>query len=91
LQPGAGPDAAQGYAAHLEGNRAVRSGKWKLVAKAPAGKWELYDMEADRTEMHDLAAKEPERVQELKGKWEAWEKRARVLPWSWTPAYGAKE
>ncbi len=74
-----------------EGNRAVRSGKWKLVAKAPAGKWELYDMEADRTEMHDLAAKEPERVRELKAKWEAWAKRAHVLPWIWTPAYGATD
>jgi arylsulfatase len=48
-------------------------------------------MEADRTEMHDLAAKEPERARELKAKWEAWAKRAHVLPWIWKPAYGAKE
>ena len=34
-----------------EGNRAVRDGKWKLVAKGVKGAWELYDMEADRTEM----------------------------------------
>jgi Arylsulfatase A and related enzymes len=33
-----------------EGNRAVRAGKWKLVSKYP-DQWELYDMEADRTEM----------------------------------------
>ena len=26
-----------------EGNRAVRSGDWKLVAKGPGGAWELYD------------------------------------------------
>ena len=32
-----------------EGNRAVRAGKWKLVLKH-LGPWELYDMEADRTE-----------------------------------------
>jgi hypothetical protein len=39
-----------------EGNRAVRDGKWKLVAlnKQP---WELYDLEADRTEANDLGAK----------------------------------
>jgi len=37
-----------------EGNRAVRQGKWKLVSKHP-GQWELYDIEADRTELTDLA------------------------------------
>lgn len=72
-----------------EGNRAVRAGKWKLVAKGPAGKWELYDMESDRTEMHDLASKEQKRVQELITKWEAYARRANVLPWIWKPPYAA--
>ncbi len=27
-----------------EGNRAVRDGEWKLVAKGPKGKWELYNI-----------------------------------------------
>ncbi len=71
-----------------EGNRAARDGKWKLVAKSPAGKWELYDMEADRTELHDLAAAQPERVKAMVAQWEAWAKRANVLPWIWRPAYG---
>jgi arylsulfatase A-like enzyme len=31
-----------------EGNRAIRSGRWKLVSRFPDG-WELYDMNADRT------------------------------------------
>ncbi len=72
-----------------EGNRAVRMGQWKLVAKGPAGKWELYDMEKDRTEMHDLSAKEPKRVKEMTAKWEAYAKRANVLPWIWKPEYRA--
>ncbi len=71
-----------------EGNRAVRVGKWKLVAKGPAGKWELYDLDADRTETNDLAAKHPERVKEMTAKWEAWARRAQVIPWIWEPAYG---
>jgi arylsulfatase A-like enzyme len=71
-----------------EGNRAVRDGPWKLVAKGPAGPWELYDMAADRTEMNNLAAREPERVRRMIAQWEAWAKRANVLPWIWTPAYG---
>src|SRR5262249_13553304 len=41
-----------------EGNRAVRAGKWKLVEKHP-GEWELYDLEKDRTELTNLAVKQP--------------------------------
>lgn len=62
-----------------EGNRAVRDGKWKLVAKENKP-WELYDMEADRTEMNDLAAQHPEIVARLAAAWEAWAARANVLP-----------
>ena len=41
-----------------ESNRAIRDGQWKLVAKADQP-WELYDMDADRTEMNNLAAQQP--------------------------------
>ncbi|TVS15343.1 MAG: DUF229 domain-containing protein [Planctomycetaceae bacterium] len=71
-----------------QGNRAMRDGRWKLVAKGPAGDWELYDMVADRTEMNDLAAAHPQRVQDMVQQWEAWAYRAGVLPWPWKPAYG---
>lgn len=74
-----------------EGNRAVREGDWKLVAKSPKGVWELYNMAVDRTEMHDLASSETGRVADLSAKWEAWGKRAHALPWPWKPAYGAAE
>jgi len=71
-----------------EGNRAVRDGKWKLVAQGPSGKWELYDTEADRTEMHDIAAEKPDLVHQLTTKWEAWAKEAGAVPWPWKPSYG---
>jgi arylsulfatase len=74
-----------------EGNRAVREGDWKLVAKGPAGPWELYNMKIDRTELHDLAAQEPDRVQGMVQKWEAWAHRTGALPWIWKPGYGDKE
>jgi arylsulfatase len=64
-----------------EGNRAVRMGKWKLVAKGRTGPWELYDMEADRTELHDLAEKQPERVKQMADLWEAYALRTGVKPW----------
>ena len=72
-----------------EGNRAVRQDRWKLVAKGPAGQWELYDMQTDRTEMHDLAEAEPEKLRELVLHWESWAQRAHVIPWPHTPQYGA--
>ena len=67
-----------------EGNRSIREGQWKLVSLA-AAPWELYDMEADRVEMNDLAASQPERVKNMSSKWEAWAKRTNVLPRPETP------
>jgi len=63
-----------------QGNRAVRQGRWKLVA-AHKGPWELYDLEADRTELHDLAAQHPEKVRELQALYERWADRCGVQPW----------
>ncbi len=62
-----------------EGNRAHRAGPWKLVAKENKP-WELYNIDHDRAEMHDLAAAEPERVQSMAAAWETWAARAQVLP-----------
>jgi arylsulfatase len=47
-----------------EGNRAVRDGKWKLVAQGGNGAWELYDMEADRSELNNLASTMTDKVNE---------------------------
>jgi len=62
-----------------EANRAIRDGEWKLVAKENQP-WELYDMAKDRSELHDLAAKNPKKVAALAAKWEAWAARSDVLP-----------
>ena len=67
-----------------EGNRAVRSGKWKLVSAYPKA-WELYDMTADRVERNDLAASRPDLVRTLATAWDAWAARADVDPWTGPP------
>ncbi len=62
-----------------EGNRAVRQGKWKLVAQFK-GPWELYDLQADRTETRDLAKANPARVKALTKIYDSWAQRCGVLP-----------
>ena len=62
-----------------EGNRAIRVGKWKLVALR-GEPWELYDIESDRVELRDLAEKHPDMVKELAEKWEAWARRVQAVP-----------
>ncbi len=54
-----------------EGNRAVREGKWKLVATT-RGEWELFDMEADRTELNNLVHEQTAKATELHQAWDVW-------------------
>ncbi len=63
-----------------EGNRAVRDGKWKLVSRL-SHPWQLFDMEHDRTELHDLAAKYPHRVNDMSAMYRAWATNNYVDVW----------
>ena len=63
-----------------EGNRALRIGQWKLVAKGARGPWELYDMSKDRSELNNLAAKMPKKAAEMAKQWTATAKRVRAIP-----------
>lgn len=64
-----------------EGNKAVRQGDWKAVARHQ-GEWELYDLATDRTELHDLARQNAGRTLELATLWQTWAGRNGV--WEWT-------
>ena len=57
----------------LRGHRAVRVGRWKLVGRKKQP-WRLYDMEADRTEMHDVSANQPDRVRDMAAAFAQWRK-----------------
>jgi len=52
------------------GNMALRKGKWKILSAVPDNRWELYDMETDRSECHNLADNYPERVESMIKEWE---------------------
>ncbi len=73
-------------------NCAVRDGKWKLVRKGNTrtgemSPWELYDMEKDRTEMHDLSDRYPDKVNTLSEHWRSWAQRALVVPWPYKASF----
>ncbi len=75
-----------------EGNRAVRDGTWKLVAKGVKGEWELYDMEQDRTEMHNLVSQHPEIASRMVNQYEQWANERGIVPFgSWNKNKGKEK
>jgi arylsulfatase A-like enzyme len=68
-----------------EGNRAMRSGDWKLVSaynySAKKFKvWELYDLKNDRSELTDLSRKFPEKTKQMIDQYNSWADRVGVVP-----------
>lgn len=75
-------EAPLGFEHH--GNLALRDGRWKIVSayrRDQPTRWELYDMDADRTELHDLASQHPEKLEEMVRQWQSWAERVGVQPW----------
>ncbi len=54
--------------------KAVRQGKWKIVAHGDNASWELYDMLADPTETNNLARIHPDIVDEMDQQFSSWQK-----------------
>ncbi len=82
-EPVYGPDDVIAW--ELHGQRELRRGNWKLVwEQRPINitwygdyrdswkSWQLYNLEQDPTEKHDLAQDNPELVAELAALWEQW-------------------
>jgi arylsulfatase len=63
-----------------EGNRAIRSGAWKLVMKFK-GEWELYHIPNDRTEQHNVIQDKPDIVRMLTRQWNDWAATSFVDDW----------
>ncbi len=64
-----------------EGSRAIRKGNWKLVAEIDQP-WELYDLDADRSETNNLAAKYPDKVKALEAEYLQWAQKVGVVDWN---------
>jgi arylsulfatase A-like enzyme len=78
FEDGAVPTAKETGFFVMLGSRAIWHKGWKAVSVHPtiAGwsnyerdRWELYNTDEDRTEMHDLAAEHPAKLQELINLW----------------------
>ncbi len=64
-----------------EGNKAILQGKWKLVAEY-TDDWQLYNLENDRTELHNLILDNPKKAAELKSLYESWFTKIKAEPWN---------
>lgn len=67
-----------------EGNKAIRSGKYKLVSlwnKNAEYNWELYDLDLDRSETNNLIEQMPDKAKEMETLWRNWAKKVGVLAW----------
>lgn len=75
--PAAAPSRRTVQYFEMGGHRAIYEDGWKAVTRHQPGvpydddQWELYNVAVDRSECHDLAAAEPERLAALVARW--WE------------------
>ncbi|WP_164660884.1 arylsulfatase [Tropicibacter sp. Alg240-R139] len=64
-----------------EGNAAIRLGQFKLV-RLHGQDWELYDMEADRTELHNLIHGDADRADAMQRAYHNWADTVGAMDWN---------
>jgi len=86
LRDPAAPPRSKPQLFEMFGHRGLWHGGWKAVAFHASGQpfaadvWELYHLDADFAENHDLAATQPERLAALQALWWQEAERCQVLP-----------
>ncbi len=63
------------------GWKGMRQGRWKLVRKADADNWELYNLKRDPYETRDISQERKCRTRRMDRKWEKWASEVGVEPW----------
>lgn len=100
LEDGNAPDRKHVQYYEMIGNRAIYKDGWKAIVnhfenvsggKFEDDKWELYHVEEDYSECHDVAEEYPEKVKELERTWFIEAARAGVFPMLNGVAYGAPQ
>jgi len=64
----------------LNGQQAIRMGKWKALRLKPGRKIELYDLDSDIAESKDLADEQPEIVAEMAGLFKTTRTESQAFP-----------
>lgn len=82
LKAGFDRDRAQERVLMFEhfGKAAIRKGPWKLVRAGANAPWKLYNIENDRSELHDLSAEHTDLATKLEQLWEAEANRTLIFP-----------
>ena len=65
---------------HFREKALLSSDRWKIVQRPGKDTWELYDLNTDRTELHDLSGQYPEKLEDLTQQYAAWAERCLVVP-----------
>ena len=63
-----------------EENCSVRYGNYKALHRYDVGKWELYNLDNDASELHDISANHSDIVKQLSSKWYHWAETHHVVP-----------
>ena len=53
---------------------------WKIVRPGQKAEWELYNLNEDRSETHNVAAQHPEIVEKMVKAYDEWTERCMVVP-----------
>ena len=65
---------------HFNEKALIDESGWKIVRGQNMKNWELYNLNEDRTELHNLADKYPEKVAEMEKRYLEWEDKSMVTP-----------
>jgi arylsulfatase len=78
-----GPNDPVGFEVFGTGNGALVMGDWKILKLSPPkgdGKWKLYNLRLDPSELHDLGQMYPEQLKKMVPLYEQYEKEKGIVP-----------
>ncbi|MDR2773531.1 MAG: arylsulfatase [Tannerella sp.] len=65
---------------HFNEKALMSNDGWKIIQPGKKAGWELYNLNEDRTEMHDLATENPGKLAQMISQYGEWAKRTMVIP-----------